>query len=254
MADNDIKTGEEAQANEYSRRQFFAGVGGVGLGAMLSGLVVKGFFLPEQVMALPASEGYLLVDTKKCAGCDTCMLSCSMVHHGRVNPSLSRIQITKNPFGSFPHDMEQVQCRQCPAPACVEACPTGANHVSKENGNVRMVDESKCIGCERCVYACPFTPSRMQWNHEDKHAQKCDLCADTPYWNKKGGVGGHQACVESCPMRAITYTTETPIQQEYGYRINLRNHHWGWLSLDTTDFGRESDFTLPVAPVPPAAS
>ena len=254
MADNDIKTGEEAQANEYSRRQFFAGVGGVGLGAMLSGLVVKGFFLPEQVMALPASEGYLLVDTKKCAGCDTCMLSCSMVHHGRVNPSLSRIQITKNPFGSFPHDMEQVQCRQCPAPACVEACPTGANHVSKENGNVRMVDESKCIGCERCVYACPFTPSRMQWNHEDKHAQKCDLCADTPYWNKKGGVGGHQACVESCPMRAITYTAETPIQQEYGYRINLRNHHWGWLSLDTTDFGRESDFTLPVAPVPPAAS
>jgi Fe-S-cluster-containing dehydrogenase component len=229
-------------------------VGGVGLGAMLSGLVVKGFFLPEQVMALPASEGYLLVDTKKCAGCDTCMLSCSMVHHGRVNPSLSRIQITKNPFGSFPHDMEQVQCRQCPAPACVEACPTGANHVSKENGNVRMVDESKCIGCERCVYACPFTPSRMQWNHEDKHAQKCDLCADTPYWNKKGGVGGHQACVESCPMRAITYTAETPIQQEYGYRINLRNHHWGWLSLDTTDFGRESDFTLPVAPVPPAAS
>ena len=109
MADNDIKTGEEAQANEYSRRQFFAGVGGVGLGAMLGGLVVKGFFLPEQVMALPASEGYLLVDTKKCAGCDTCMLSCSMVHHGRVNPSLSRIQITKNPFGSFPHDMEQVQ-------------------------------------------------------------------------------------------------------------------------------------------------
>lgn len=197
MADNDIKTGEETQATEYSRRQFFAGVGGVGLGAMLGGLVVKGFFLPEQVMALPASEGYLLVDTKKCAGCDTCMLSCSMVHHGRVNPSLSRIQITKNPFESFPHDMEQVQCRQCPAPACVEACPTGANHVSKENGNVRMVDESKCIGCERCVYACPFTPSRMQWNHEDKHAQKCDLCADTPYWSKEGGVGGHQACIES---------------------------------------------------------
>ena len=252
MADN-IKTTEGTQANEVSRRQFFAGVGGVGLGALLSGFVVKGFIVPDQVMALPASGGYLLVDTKKCAGCDTCMLSCSMVHHGRVNPSLSRIQITKNPFESFPHDMEQVQCRQCPAPACVEACPTGANHVSEENGNVRMVDESKCIGCERCVYACPFTPSRMQWNHEDKHAQKCDLCADTPYWSKEGGVGGHQACIESCPMRAITMTTDVPIQQEYGYRVNLRNNHWGWLSLDTTDFGREADFTLPVAPMPPAA-
>ncbi|HAL30801.1 MAG TPA: 4Fe-4S ferredoxin [Coriobacteriia bacterium] len=251
MADNDIKTTE---GQGYSRRQFFAGLGGVGVGALLGGFVVKGFIVPEQVMALPASEGYLLVDTKKCAGCDTCMLACSMVHYGRVNPALSRIQVTKNPFGKFPYDMEQVQCRQCPAPACVEACPTGANHVSEEFGNVRMVDESKCVGCERCVYACPFTPSRMQWNHEDKHAQKCDLCANTPYWNEEGGPGGKQACIESCPMRAISYTTDVPVQQEWGYMANLRNHHWGWLSLDTTDFGKEADFELPTNPVPPAAA
>ncbi len=242
MAENETKNTEGSQ---YSRREFLMGVGGIGAGALLGGFLVRGFIVPDEVIAMPASKGYLLVDTKKCAGCETCMLSCSMVHTGRANPSLSRIQITKNPFGKFPNDMEQVQCRQCPSPACVEACPTGANHVSVENGNVRMVDESKCIGCERCVYACPFTPSRMQWNHEDKNAQKCDLCANTPYWSKDGGVEGSQACIESCPMRAITLTNEVPIQQESGYQVNLRNSHWLWLSLDNTDMGHEAELALP---------
>jgi protein NrfC len=246
MADNDIKSTEGTE-NGLSRREFVSGVGGIGLGAILGGLVVKGFILPEEVFAVPTSQGYLLVDTKKCAGCDTCMVSCSLVHTGRVNPSLSRIQITKNPFGGFPNDMEQIQCRQCPYPACVEVCPTGANHVEEKFGNVRMVDEAKCIGCERCVEACPFTPSRMQWNFEDKHAQKCDLCANTPFWDKDGGPTGKQACVESCPMRAISFTTEVPVQSEVGYMANLRNEHWGVLMLDTTELGREADWAPPGA-------
>jgi len=237
MADNDLKNAEGTE-KALSRREFITGVGGIGVGALFGGFIVKGFFLPCEVMALPASGGYLLVDTKKCAGCETCMLSCSMVHHGRVNPALSRIQITKNPFGKFPYDMEQVQCRQCPAPACVEACPTGANHVSAENGNVRMVDESKCIGCERCVYACPFTPSRVQWDPKQRKAQKCDLCKDTPFMSSEGGVGGMQACVAVCPTGAISFTKEVPIQNDRGYQVNLRkNATWATLGMPTMDDG-----------------
>jgi protein NrfC len=253
MADND-KSRLEGNEGGISRRTFFAGVGGVGVGAFLGSLVIEGLVAPAQVHATPASEGYLLVDTKKCAGCETCMLSCSLVHSGTANPSLSRIQITKNPFGSFPYDMEQVQCRQCPAPACVEACPTGAMHVDAAHGNVRMVDEAKCVGCERCVYACPFTPSRVQWNHIEHHAQKCDLCANAPHWNEKGGPGGKQACIESCPLNAITYSDQIPVQQERGYMVNLRNSHWAWLSLDTTDFGHEAEFKPPTSPAPAKAS
>ncbi len=250
--DRKLASIEDEADRTISRRNFIAGVGGLGLGAIFGGLIVKGLILPDSVIAIPASEGYLLIDTKKCGGCETCMLSCSLVHGGAANPALSRIQITKNPFGKFPDDMEQVQCRQCPAPACVEACPTGALHADTENGGVRTVDAQKCIGCQKCVYACPFTPSRMLWNHEEKHAQKCDLCADTPYWDKTGGPGGKQACVEMCPLRAITFTSETPIQQETGYMVNLRNSHWQWLSLDTTDLGREADFKLPTMPAAPA--
>lgn len=233
MAD-DIKSTGTGGEQGYSRREFVVGVGGAGLGAILGGFIVKGFLLPDKVYAIPASEGYLLVDTKKCGGCETCMLACSLAHTGRSNINLSRIQITQNPFGKFPNDMEQVQCRQCPYPACVDACPTGAMHSEAAFGNVRMVDEGKCIGCERCVNACPFTPSRVQWNFEDKHAQKCDLCANTPHWDQDGGPKGQQACINMCPSRAITFTPAVPVQSDDGYMVNLRNSHWASMGLPTT--------------------
>ncbi|MHB1135920.1 MAG: 4Fe-4S dicluster domain-containing protein [Coriobacteriia bacterium] len=228
MADND-KNDAEGTPKSMDRRQFITGVGGAGAGLILGGFLVKGFFLPDEVFAIPASEGYLLVDTKKCGGCTSCMLACSMTHYGRSSLSLSRIQVLNNPLAEYPNDMSQAQCRQCPYPACVDACPTGANHADPETG-VRMVDEAKCIGCERCVNACPFTPSRMQWNHEEKHAQKCDLCASTPFWNEEGGAAGVQACVEICPMKAIEFSAEIPVQADKGYQVNLRAHD-GWATL-----------------------
>jgi protein NrfC len=214
-----------------SRREFVTTIGSAGVGVMLGGVVLKGFFLPDQVLAVPASEGYLLVDTKKCSGCSSCMLACSLTHHGSVSFSQSRIQISQNVFTPYPGDISVVQCRQCPFPACVEACPTGALHVDTANGNVRTVDASKCIGCEKCVDACPFTPSRAIWNTQEKHAEKCDLCADTPFWNEKGGVGGKQACATVCPMKAISFTKDVPIQNgDAGYNVNLRAKD-GWAKL-----------------------
>jgi len=34
----------------------------------------------EKPFKAPLSEGYLIVDSKKCAGCIACMLACSLVH------------------------------------------------------------------------------------------------------------------------------------------------------------------------------
>jgi len=231
MADIDKK--DSVAKAGVSRREFFTGVGGLGVGAVLGGALLKGILLPDEVLAIPASDGYILVDTKKCGGCESCMLMCSLVHEGTANVNLSRIQITQNPFGKFPNDMEQVQCHQCPYPSCVDACPTGAMHVDAANGNVRTVDEAKCVGCERCVNACPFTPSRVQWNFEQQHAMKCDLCANTPFWNEDGGPAGKQVCVETCPMKAISYTNRLPVQSDAGYTVDLRNSHWAMLGYPT---------------------
>ena len=188
----------------------------------------------DATLEAPLSEGYLVADRKKCAGCIACMLACSLVHEGKTNPSLSRIQIVQSTWERFPEDIYLAMCRQCVSPECVEACPTGALYIDAAKGNVRTVDESLCNGCEACIDACPFVPSRIIRRPDKNVVMKCDLCADTPYWSEKGGPDGKQACVEVCPMRALKLVREVPEQEgEAGYDVNLRNGHWGWLGYPT---------------------
>ena len=183
---------------------------------------------------LPLSEGYLVVDPKKCAGCVACMLVCSLVHEGATNPSLSRIQIVQSSFKPFPEDIAIGICRQCANPLCVKACPTGALHVDSSHGNVRIVNETRCDGCQACVEACPYAPSRVVWNPGRNVAMKCDLCAGAQYQVEEGGPHGKQACVDVCPMRAIRVVHEVPSQRgDEGYHVNLRNEHWAWLGYPT---------------------
>ncbi len=218
-----------------SRRDFLKLLSTTAAGVGIAGYGFPRLVTADGVSVIPVSKGYLLVDTKKCAGCMTCMLACSLVHEGRENLSLSRIQVLQNPFEGFPNDLMQVQCRQCVNPPCVENCPTGALHADKRYGYVRMVDKEKCISCMNCMDACPYTPSRSIYNFEDHHAQKCDLCADTPYWEETGGPGGKQACVEVCPVAAIQYTDKVPVQEgEKGYDVNLRNQNWKKLGFPIT--------------------
>jgi protein NrfC len=188
----------------------------------------------ENIGEIPPSQGYLLVDIEKCQGCTSCMLACTLVHEGVENPSLSRIQIIQNAFESFPHDVTIEQCRQCVDPACVSACPEDALRANAGYGNVRMIDRTKCIGCGDCIEACPYTPSRPVVVSDedysgDQKGRKCDLCANTPYhWdNAGGGPDGKQACVEVCPVGAIKFTKEIPLQEgDKGYTVNLRGITW----------------------------
>ena len=173
-------------------------------------------------MAFPLSEGYILVDSKKCQGCQSCMMACSLVHEGEANLSLARIQVMQNILRNWPDDIKIVQCRQCANPLCVQACPTGALYIDAANGNIRAIDESKCDGCKLCIDACPYMPSRIIWNPGTGKVIKCDLCLNTPYWDETGGPEGKQICVEICPQKAIKFTREVPNQRDDAeYDVNL---------------------------------
>jgi len=217
-------------AGEISRRDFLKFSGIVVIGVGVGGCTVYNGEVED-------SQGYLLVDTKKCQGCLTCMLACSLVHEGFESLSLARIQVVQNPFMHFPDDINIAQCRQCVDPACIEACPTRALYADEENGYVRTVNEKKCIGrlgCRACVTACSYEPGRSIWNFQKNHAQTCDLCANTSFWNEQGGPEGKQACVTVCPMKAIKFTTEIPEQLgDDGYNVNLRDEIWQSLGYPT---------------------
>ena len=48
--------------------------------------VKKKSFVPGEI--IPESKGYLLVDSKKCTGCASCMFACSLAHEGKLNLNL----------------------------------------------------------------------------------------------------------------------------------------------------------------------
>ncbi len=187
---------------------------------------------PESAVASPASAaasyepsaGYIVYDSRLCLGCQSCMFACSMTHEAEGNPSVSRIQIIRDApsFTKYPYDIVMSVCRQCVTPLCVQNCPTGACHVDAANGNVRRIDQEKCIGCKRCINSCPQRPHRTIWNSAKKKSTKCDLCVDAPYWSRQGGPEGDQACVSICPAKALKLVRDAPPQTDIaGYDVNL---------------------------------
>jgi protein NrfC len=218
----------ESKEKKVLRRDFLTGGGA----AIAAGAIAV--YAPESAAALtqapttkvtyPASAGYIVYDSRLCLGCQSCMFACSMTHEGEANPSLSRIQIIRDApsFTKYPYDVVLSVCRQCVSPLCVQNCPTGACHVDTANGNVRRIDQAKCIGCQRCIQSCPQRPHRTVWNPVKRKSTKCDLCTDAPFWSQKGGTGGKQACVETCVAKALKLVAEAPSQQDInGYDINL---------------------------------
>jgi protein NrfC len=216
-------------SGKITRRQFLIGTGALG----------AAFFLPGRLLAIPNtiadSKGFLVVDLKKCQGCGTCMMACALAHSGIASYSLSRIQIQQDSFADWPDDLAMAICRQCQDAPCVAVCPVRPVRANKQNpkqGNVRMIDQSLCIGCKMCLTRCPYTPTRIQWNSELQKSQKCDLCVETPYLEEKGGPGGTQACIRVCPVNAIALTTKMPDQgSDESYNVNLRDHVWSKLGM-----------------------
>jgi len=218
-----IKTENKSKA--VLRRDFLTGSAALAAGALATaaGGAVVAQAAQSQGKIAP-STGYLVYDSRLCFGCQSCMFACSLTHEGVVNPSLSRIQIVRDApgFTRYPNDVIVSLCRQCVTPLCVQNCPVGACHVDAANGNIRRIDEAKCIGCQMCMNSCPQRPRRIIWDQAKRKSTKCDLCTVAPYWSEKGGPEGKQACVESCAARALKFVRETPSQKDVaGYDVNL---------------------------------
>jgi Fe-S-cluster-containing hydrogenase component 2 len=125
-----------------------------------------------------------------CNGCRSCEMACSLENDGVFNPRRSRIQVVSLGTGiDIP-----ITCQQCEDPWCEKACPVGAIVADKKQ-NIVVVDEEKCVGCERCVGACPFGIIMM--DPVTKKAIKCNLC------------NGKPACVSACPSHVLACVGDT---------------------------------------------
>ncbi len=225
MAESKKAGGEN---KKVPRRDFLVGSGAaLAAGAMavaVPGSSAASASTSDDRGSYAASTGYLVYDSRLCWGCQSCMFACSTSHQGEANPTLSRIQIIRDApsFTKYPLDVTMAVCRQCVSPLCVQNCPVGAAHVDAAHGNIRVIDQGKCIGCKMCIQSCPQRPHRTVWNPFKNKSSKCDLCVDAPNWSKKGGPDGDPACVTICPSKALKLVHEAPPQEDVsGYDVNL---------------------------------
>lgn len=118
----------------------------------------------------------IVIDEKKCTGCRSCELACSGSKEGQYIPERARITVMNDALMGW---SRPTVCLQCEDPMCLPVCPTGALSKTEtpDGDRVIILDRDTCIGCRRCMVACPvgaidFFPKLK--------AIKCDLCAGAP--------------------------------------------------------------------------
>lgn len=154
-------------------------------------------------------------DQSLCTGCKACQVACKDKHDLPVGITWRRVveysggswQTSGNTFSPnvFTY-YTSVSCNHCENPVCMEVCPTTA--VSKREDGTVYVDESKCVGCRYCQWACPY--GAPQLDTRTGHMSKCDLCYDYRE------TGQDPACVSACPSRALDWGPIDELRKAHG--------------------------------------
>jgi Fe-S-cluster-containing dehydrogenase component len=125
------------------------------------------------------------------------MVACKNCH-GIPAGEDGRIRILDTITGEYP-EVERwifpLMCMHCEYPPCVSVCRYDASY--RTDDGIVAVDPKKCVGCELCVFACPYGVRIMR---RDKNvADSCDLCLERVM------AGEEPYCVQACPTGAMVF-------------------------------------------------
>jgi phenylacetyl-CoA:acceptor oxidoreductase 27-kDa subunit len=137
----------------------------------------------------------MVIDTRRCVGCQTCTIACKQ-EHGLPAGTQWRF-VADCEVGTYPEVRRvflPMQCMHCAEPPCVPVCPTGASR-QRADGIV-WVEYAACVGCGYCAVACPYharhlvrdahgyfaspTPSEAAAAHPERAGvmTKCTFCKE----------------------------------------------------------------------------
>jgi len=158
----------------------------------------------------------LVIDLDTCVGCHACVTACkgwNTENHG--SPLGDRDAYGAEPEGAFLNRIHTFEiqpesnpaqtvhfpksCLHCDDAPCVTVCPTSASYKRVEDGIV-LVNESDCIGCGLCAWACPYGAREM--DPIEGVMKKCTLCVDRIYNDNLPEEDRVPACVRTCPAGA----------------------------------------------------
>ena len=155
-------------------------------------------------------------DQSVCTGCKACMVAC--MDKNDLPVALRWRRVLQYGGGGWvqqgpawvPNGVwvtsVSAACMHCQKPICRDVCPTGA--ISKRSDGVVLIDQSKCVGCRYCEWACPY--GAPQFDERKGVMSKCTFCVDLI------DAGGRPACVDACVMRALDFGELDELRAKYG--------------------------------------
>jgi anaerobic dimethyl sulfoxide reductase subunit B (iron-sulfur subunit) len=158
-------------------------------------------------------------DGSGCANCKACQVACqdknnlpAKLRWRRVlqygggswipDPNNRNFMLPNNVFSYS----VSIACMHCQEPLCRDVCPAAA--ISKRADGVVLIDQTKCIGCRYCEWACPY--GAVQFDETAGVMTKCTFCEDLL------AEGENPACVDACVMRCLDFGEMDELIAKYG--------------------------------------
>ncbi len=114
------------------------------------------------------SQYGMVIDLNKCTGCGACAIACKAENNTQTSTNSQTFNWADYYIsyeGTFPNIKYQflpVLCNHCSNAPCVEVCPVEPKAMFKSNEGITLHNDERCIGCRRCMDACPYSVRSMQ--------------------------------------------------------------------------------------------
>lgn len=149
----------------------------------------------------------IVVDQKKCLGCQSCRLACGLAHSNsrtlaelvsRDEPVWPRLTLEQTAGGIFP-----LQCRQCTDAPCLAVCPTGALNREGAAGKAGTVNPTATSTGTLTVPSTAASAAKSTDTSTVTLQEAARQPALQPVLYKQSACIGCRACLVVCPFGLI---------------------------------------------------